>query len=120
VTLIEASAEESEIPGRADALIGCFGMEIYPFEAPLERLIAHLRPGASVAIMGTSWAPWWRPDLNLRQLRRALFFSTTLRGRRRPWRLLEGHCREFHVEHVDDRRRNHFIAWGTLRNGSGG
>lgn len=99
VVLIHAPAEEAIIPVAADAAIFYTTHDIMRAPRALENVTVHLKPGAKVFAVGMKWAPWWAVATNLRTLRMAHQFCTTLEGMSRPWSNLERLLSELHVEH---------------------
>jgi demethylmenaquinone methyltransferase/2-methoxy-6-polyprenyl-1,4-benzoquinol methylase len=92
VTLIEAPAEEADVPLRADAALFCGTHDILRSERALRNVLRQLRPGARVVAGGAKWAPWWQPGsavLNLWTWQVNLPYVTTFEGFERPWSLLE-------------------------------
>ena len=98
VLLIHAPVEEATIPVEADAAIFYTTHDIMRTPRALENVKAHLKPGARVLAAGIKWAPWWAVATNLRTLRMARQFCTTLEGMSRPWNHLECLLSELHVE----------------------
>jgi SAM-dependent methyltransferase len=88
VTLLCASVELAEIPGRADAALFHFTHDILRRPEAVALVLHHLRPGASVVAAGLKWASAWAWPTNALVLAAALRSTTSLRGLHQPWSLL--------------------------------
>lgn len=97
VNLIEASAEEADIPGLADATLFSAVHDVLQSPTALDNVFGHLRPGAAVAAMGGKWpAPWQLPlSVYVRSLHAS--YIRDFAGFDRPWRLLERRLDGFRV-----------------------
>jgi ubiquinone/menaquinone biosynthesis C-methylase UbiE len=103
VMLVEAPAEEADIPLRADAALLCGTHDIVRSEEALRNVLRHVRPGGRVVAGGAKWVPWWRPGsaaLNLWTWQVNRPFVTTFEGFDRPWSLLEALVDDLAVEEV--------------------
>jgi demethylmenaquinone methyltransferase/2-methoxy-6-polyprenyl-1,4-benzoquinol methylase len=100
VHLIEASAEDAELPGLADAALFSAVHDVLQSPEALDNVLEHLRPGAAVAAAGGKWpAPWQLPlSLYIRSLHANYVRDFT--GFDRPWRLLERRLAGFRVTEV--------------------
>jgi len=97
ITLLEASAQQAPLQGRADAALFHFTHDVLQDEAALDHVFAHLRPGAHVVAAGLQWAPAWCVPVNLFVLGAALYSVTCLGGLEQPWRLLAARLRDVRV-----------------------
>jgi ubiquinone/menaquinone biosynthesis C-methylase UbiE len=98
VTLIEAAAEEADIPGEVDAVLSFFTHDIMQSEAALNNVLSHLKPGGRVvAVGGKRPTRWWQLPANLLALTYAPFVTTT-KGAARPWARLAELLPELEVE----------------------
>ncbi len=89
VTLVEAAAEDADIPGQADAALFFFTHDVMQSEAALRRVLSHLKEGGRVATAGGKRATrFWQWPANLALLVHWPFVSTT-EGTARPWAKLE-------------------------------
>ncbi len=110
VTLIEASAEQAQIPAQADAVLFFYTHDILQSEPALLNVLSHLKPGGRVATAGGKRATrWWQMPANLILLVYWPFVSTT-EGGARPWAKLEAH-----LQHLDVQER----TFGTTYIASG-
>ncbi len=89
VELICSPVQDAALPVRADAALFHFTHDILQTPAALDHVLAHLAPGAKLAVCGLKWAPplfaafnplvWWN----------AVQSVTTLSGLDAPWQGLE-------------------------------
>ena len=85
VTLVEAAAEEADMPGQADAILSFYTHDIMQSDAALKSVLSHLKPGGRVAVAGGKRPTcWWQLPANLLVLTYAPFVTTT-KGIARPW-----------------------------------
>jgi hypothetical protein len=92
VTLVQASAEEADMPLGADAALMCGTHDILRSERALANVLRHVRPGGRVVAGGAKWALWWRPGslaLNAWTWQVNRPYVTTFEGFDRPWSVLE-------------------------------
>jgi SAM-dependent methyltransferase len=88
VTLLNAAAEDADIPGRADALLLHFTHDVLQNEAALANVLGRLKPGAAVVACGLKWAPAWALPVNLFVWPAAMRSVSSLAGLHRPWQRL--------------------------------
>jgi len=90
VRLLNAPAEDADIPGLADAALLHFTHDVLQNEAALANVVRHLKPGAVVVASGLKWAPVWALPVNLFVWPAALRSVSSLTGLHRPWQRLAG------------------------------
>jgi ubiquinone/menaquinone biosynthesis C-methylase UbiE len=90
VTLLNAPAEDADIPVQADAVLLHFTHDVLQNEAALTKVLRHLKPGATVVASGLKWAPVWALPVNLFVWPAALRSVSSLAGLHRPWQHLAG------------------------------
>lgn len=90
VTLLNAPAEDADIPGLADGVLLHFTHDVLQNEAALANVLRHLKPGATVVVCGLKWAPVWALPVNLFVWPAALRSVSSLAGLHRPWQRLAG------------------------------
>lgn len=113
VTLVQAAAEDADVPVEADAMLFHFTHDIMRTPAALENVFRHVKQGGGVVSAGGKWAPWWLGPANLVWWRIARRYVTTLEGYGRPWSHLETW-----VEDLQVRPRmlgGVYVAWGRRR-----
>ena len=88
VTLIESDMGAVEIPARLDAILFNFAHDVIQSPTALARIFAAARPGATVAVAGMKYPPWWLAPLNPWVRARARPYMTTFAGLEAPWRPL--------------------------------
>ncbi len=90
VTLLNAPAEDADIPRPADALLLHFTHDVLQNEAALANVLRPLKPGATVVACGLKWAPPWALPVNLFVWPAALRSVSSLAGLHQPWQRLAG------------------------------
>jgi ubiquinone/menaquinone biosynthesis C-methylase UbiE len=100
VTLVEASVEEAELPGRFDAALFSLTHDVLQSKAAVGNVFAHLRRGARVAAFGAKWAAPWRLPVNLYVRRLSKRYVTSFEGFEAPWRHLAEYLDSLSVEEV--------------------
>jgi ubiquinone/menaquinone biosynthesis C-methylase UbiE len=98
VTLINAAAEDAQIPQTAAAVMFHFTHDLMQTPAALENVFRSVRPGARVVATGLKWARWWSPGVNLFVRLAAMRSTTTMAGLDEPWRYLEPHLTGMVIE----------------------
>ena len=90
VSVAQVATENFQPTARADALLLCYTQDVLQSPAALDSLIASVKPGARIAILGMKTLPWlWGWPVNLFNMYRARRYMTTYANLDRPWRLLE-------------------------------
>lgn len=100
VVLLEARAEDADIPGPADAALFSLSHDVLRSKAALDNVLGQLGPGARVASFGAKWAPWWALPVNLCVWLAARRYVTTFDGFSQPWDLLGRRIGDLQVESV--------------------
>jgi SAM-dependent methyltransferase len=98
IELLESTAAAAPLRGRADAALFHFTHDVLRDEASLDRVLAHLKPGARVVASGLQWAPPWMAATNLFVLGAALYSVTCMDGLGEPWDLLAARLHDVRVE----------------------
>ena len=98
--VVQAPAEEAQIPVTADAALFCAVHDILQSAGALRNVMNHLRPGARVAAGGGKWAAPWLVAVNL--LARMLHapYVRSFEGFDRPWHHLEQLIEDVHVREL--------------------
>jgi ubiquinone/menaquinone biosynthesis C-methylase UbiE len=110
VTLVEAAAEDAELPAAPDALLFAFAHDVLRSPAALDSLLGAARPGARVVAAGGKWPPRWAVPVHAYVRLQAPRYVTTMEGFDRPWTLLAERVRGLEV-----RARSlggAYVAWG--------
>jgi len=116
IALLQATATDAPLRGRADAALFHFTHDVLRDPAALEHVFAHLKAGARVVASGLQWAPPWMLPANLFVLGAALYSVTCMEGLDRPWTLLAARLAQFEL-----RQRGFggiYIASGRVRGGA--
>ena len=87
VALVRARVEEVDLPV-ADHALFCAVHDVMQCGAALDHVLAHLRPGASVAAGGGKWAPPWAVGVNAMVLAAHAPYVDDFTGFDRPWAAL--------------------------------
>ena len=98
VSLLEASAQDAQWKGRADAAIFHFTHDVMRSPTALDNVLAHLRPGARVVATGLQWAAPWAGPVNLFVMGAALYSVSSLDGLAQPWSELAKRLRDFNQQ----------------------
>ena len=85
VELVCSPVQEAVLPASADAALFHFTHDILQTPAALDHVLAHLAPGARLAVCGLKWAPPWFAALNPLVWWNAVQSVTTLDGLDAPW-----------------------------------
>lgn len=98
VSLLEASAQDAQWKGRADAAIFHFTHDVMRSPTAIDNVLAHLRPGARVVATGLQWAAPWAGPVNLFVMGAALYSVSSLDGLAQPWSELAKRLRDFNQQ----------------------
>jgi ubiquinone/menaquinone biosynthesis C-methylase UbiE len=112
IELLQATAVDAPLRGRADAALFHFTHDILQDAASVDNVIRHLRPGAHVVASGLQWAPAWFLPVNLFVLGAALYSVTCLEGLEQPWKLLGSRLKDVQVRTLPGGAI--YIASGTV------
>lgn len=113
VTLVETSAEDAEIPLRADAVLFILTHDVMRSERALRHVLAQVRPGGRVVAAGAKLVgPWWALPANLLVRAISRRYVTTLEGLDQPWDRLKGIVPDLQVESL--MLGGAYVAWGNL------
>ncbi len=85
VDLVCSPVQQASLSGQADALLLHFTHDILQTPVALDHLLAHLKPGARIAVTGLKWASPLCGPLNALVWWHALQSVTTLQGLDAPW-----------------------------------
>ena len=97
VTLLNASAEEADIPAKASAALFHFTHDILRNPAAVRNVVGKLQPGAHVVAVGLQWAAPWAWPINGFVLLAAMRSVTRMEGLAQPWSLLTEQVGEMEV-----------------------
>jgi SAM-dependent methyltransferase len=114
IELLQAVAEEAQIPAMADAALLCGVHDVMRSPAALANVLRHVRIGGRVVAGGAKWTPWWRPGsvaLNLSTWAINRDYVSTLEGFDRPWSELARSVAGLEVEEFYF--GGGYIAWGV-------
>ena len=100
VTIIEGPVDEARPDRPADAALFVLTHDIMRSPRAIANVVAHLRPGAAVAVLGAKLAPGWAIPVNLVVRRTVARYATTLEGLERPWSHLEEHVPDLRVTSI--------------------
>lgn len=85
IELVCSPVQDAALPAGADAALFHFTHDILQTPAALDHVLAHLAPGARLAVCGLKWAPPWFAALNPLVWWNAVQSVTTLDGLDAPW-----------------------------------
>ena len=85
IELVCSPVQDAVLPAGADAALFHFTHDILQTPAALDHVLAHLAPGARLAVCGLKWAPPWFAALNPLVWWNAVQSVTTLDGLDAPW-----------------------------------
>ncbi len=100
VTVVQAPAEDAQIPVTADAAVFCAVHDILQSPGALRNVLTKLRPGAWVAAGGGKWAAPWLVGVNLHARMLHAPYVRSFEGFGRPWHHLEPLLEDVHVREV--------------------
>jgi arsenite methyltransferase len=118
VELIEAEMERAALPDGIDAILFHYVHDVLQSAAALERLFAHARAGARVAVAGVKYHPWWLAPLNVHVWLTMRRYSSNPVNLGRPWQQLERYVPCLQRESTLLGRG--YIGWGVYRPPAGG
>jgi SAM-dependent methyltransferase len=100
VVLIQASAQEAEIPPGVNAVLFCLTHDVLRSDEALDNIFNSTTRGARVAAYGPKWAPRWAVPVNWVVRVVASRFVTTFDGFDQPWDKLERFVSNLRVEPI--------------------
>lgn len=112
VTLVNAPAEEAEIPVMADAAFSFLTHDVMRTPAAIEKVVRHLKTGGRVSVFGGKWARLLFP-LNPFVWLMGSPYVTTFEGLWRPWSHLERWVPDLRVRPT--LLGCAYYAWGRVR-----
>jgi demethylmenaquinone methyltransferase/2-methoxy-6-polyprenyl-1,4-benzoquinol methylase len=110
VTLVESAIETADIPITADAALFCAAHDVLQSTDALDRVFAHLRPGAWVGATGGKWAPAWLAGLNAMVYGLHRPYVRSFDGFDRPWAFLEKYVDNLRVTDLT----TGYVAFGRV------
>ncbi|MEQ1867045.1 MAG: methyltransferase domain-containing protein [Micropepsaceae bacterium] len=114
--VIEAPAQTASLDGKFDGAIMFGANELFTSKDVLDNVFAHLKDDAGVVVMGAKLvADGALRGLNplYRMMTSKLMLPSTPALNYKPFELLQGRMREFHIE--DRAGGLLFLAWGTVK-----
>ncbi len=111
VALIESAVERADIGGHYDAILFHYTHDVLRSPLAIQRVFAHAKPCARVALAGFKLTSWWLAPVNLVALYRARRYLTTYDGVARPWNLAAAYLSELWVSPT--LAGTGYIAWGS-------
>jgi SAM-dependent methyltransferase len=100
VLLIQAPAQEAEIPSGVNAVLFCLTHDVLRSDEALDNIFTSTIRGARVAAYGPKWAPRWAVPVNWAVRMAASRFVTTFDGFDQPWDKLERFVPNLRVEPI--------------------
>lgn len=100
VALVRAAMQDAAITDPVDAVLFNYTHDVLRSPPALERVFAHAKAGARIAVAGVKHPPWWLFPARLWRLANASPYLTTFEGLDRPWSLLERHVTELEITPV--------------------
>jgi SAM-dependent methyltransferase len=103
IQLVQAAAEEAQIPVMADAALLCGVHDVMRSPVALASVLLHVREGGRIVAGGAKWAPWWRPGsvaLNVSTWVMHRDYVSTLEGFDRPWSHLGSMVPDLQIEEL--------------------
>jgi ubiquinone/menaquinone biosynthesis C-methylase UbiE len=112
VTLIEASAEEAELPFQVDAVVSVLTHDVMRSRRALDNIVRQTKTCGRIAVTGAKWAPRWAVPVNAYVWYLARQYVTTFEGFDRPWTLLNELVPGLEVRPI--LLGGAYVAWGRL------
>lgn len=97
VRLYETPAQGLRLPEPVDALLFHYTHDILRSASAVDALLACARPGATVAIAGVKYFPWWLAPLNPWVYLKNRAYNGDAGGLRTPWDRIAPRLQEWHV-----------------------
>jgi ubiquinone/menaquinone biosynthesis C-methylase UbiE len=112
VTLVEAAAQDAEVPAQPDALLFAFAHDVLRSPDALDNLLSRARSGARVVAAGGKWPPRWAVPVHAYVRFQAPRYVTTMEGFDRPWTLLAERVPSLQVKQRS--LGGAYVAWGEI------
>jgi arsenite methyltransferase len=90
-----SGAENVQLPEAADAVLFNYTHDILRTPAAVDNLMRQTKPGASIAIAGMKYFPWWTGPLNLLPWLKNRPYNARPADLWHPWDLIERWCDGF-------------------------
>jgi SAM-dependent methyltransferase len=100
VVLVQAPVEDAVLPAVADHALFCAVHDVMQSGPALDNVLAHVRPGGTVAATGGKWAPPWAVALNAGVLALHAPYVRDFTGFDRPWARLAARVPGLRVREV--------------------
>ena len=100
VVLVQSPVEDADIPVVADHALFCAVHDVMQSGPALDNVLAHVRPGGTVAAAGGKWAPPWAVALNAGVLALHAPYIRDFTGFDRPWAQLAARVPGLRVREV--------------------
>jgi SAM-dependent methyltransferase len=113
VELIEAAAEEAQLPESPEALLFVYTHDVLRSPAALSNLFGQAGPRARVAATGGKWPPRWALPVYGFVRWQAPRYVTTLEGFDQPWTRLQEYVPDLRVQQNWLLAGAEYVAWGT-------
>ena len=97
VQLYETPAQGLRLPEPVDALLFHYTHDILRSASAVDALLACARPGATVAIAGVKYFPWWLAPLNPWVYLKNRAYNGDAGGLRTPWDRIAPRLHDWHV-----------------------
>lgn len=112
VELLESTMEQANLGSPFDAALFNYTHDVLQSHAALERIFAHARPGARVAVAGIKHPPGWLFPLRLYRYWKARPYVTTFANLDAPWSGLARYVPDLRVAPV--MLGTNYLAFGTV------
>lgn len=116
ITLLNASAEDVELPQHVDALLFNYTHDVIRSPSALHNLFVQTKPGARVAVAGIKHPPRWADPFRLYRRFKSRGCFNTLEGLDAPWSLLQAYVPNLQVQST--LWGTGFMAWGRVQHTS--
>jgi demethylmenaquinone methyltransferase/2-methoxy-6-polyprenyl-1,4-benzoquinol methylase len=113
VLLLQARAEDVQLPAAADAVLFNYVHDISRSAAAVHNVLRQVKPGARVAMAGMKFFPWWTGPLNLLAWLKNRPYNAQPADLWRPWDRVQPRCEAF--ERWSTQWGMGYIARGRLR-----
>jgi arsenite methyltransferase len=93
--LSQTPAESVELPALADAVLFNYVHDISRTPLAVDNIMRQVKPGASIAVAGMKFFPWWTGPLNLVAWLKNRPYNAKAADLWQPWNLIEPWCVDF-------------------------